>query len=337
MAVNEAGQLQFCGPGAKECEEFVAGVIKQAYEQGKPRDDAWIADFAATCLAENALRWWIELDEEVQGSWKLLRRALLSTYRPLFHGHSGEEAEQFVFSVRRRIRGAGKQKDNDWVIDFVSDCFVGDALRWHVSLDSSIREDWKLLEVAILAQYPRDGQSGPVLKMPVPPLAAAPPQNTKSRGRIRISKNNDTTLSYLSRNLYSDGRAKITSSAADVLEVEYNPSISSPQALLIPDGQIPNFDALGARWNSQDTTQTGSHAYICAVNTSNGDVSYTGVSSGPQMTSVWRISSKPSDATQLLAVTATNGAGDSLFSLAPTAVRFAFGSELALTAEISDL
>ncbi|KIO30386.1 hypothetical protein M407DRAFT_20459, partial [Tulasnella calospora MUT 4182] len=235
MAVNEAGQLRFCGPGAKECEEFVAGVIKQAYEQGKPRDDAWIADFAATCLAKDALRWWIGQDKEVQGSWELLRRALLSRYRPLFHGNSGEEAEQFVFSVRRQIWDAGKQKDNDWVITFVSDCFLGNALRWHVSLDSSIREDWKLLEVAILAQYPRDEQSGPVLKMPVPPLAAAPPQNTKSRGRIRTSKNNETKLSYLSKNLDGSGRAQVTSSATDALEVEYNPSTSSPQALLIPD------------------------------------------------------------------------------------------------------
>lgn len=121
-----------------------------------------MADFAATCMTEDALRWWSELDEEIQRSWKLLRRALFSRYRPLFYGHSSDEAEQFVFSVRRRIWDAGKQKDNDCIMTFVSDCFVGKALRWHVSLDSSVRGDWKLLETAILAQYTPEGQSDQV-------------------------------------------------------------------------------------------------------------------------------------------------------------------------------
>lgn len=159
-----AEPLHFSGPGAKECERFVAAVIKHAYEQGKLRDDAWMADFAATCMAEDALRWWSGLDREIRGSWELLRQAMFSKYQPLFYGHSCQEAEQFVFSVRQRIRDAGKHQDNDWIITFVSDCFVGNALRWHVSLDSGIREDWKLLQVAILAQYPRDGEADPLLK-----------------------------------------------------------------------------------------------------------------------------------------------------------------------------
>lgn len=162
LNVPEGEPLQFSGPGVKECEKFVAAVMKHAYDQGKLRDDAWMADFAATCMAEDALRWWSGLDEETQGSWKLLRQAMFSNYQPLFYGHSGEEAERFVFSVRQRIRDAGRQKDNDWIITFVSDCFVGEALRWHVTLDSRVREDWKLLQVAILAQFSRDGQSDPV-------------------------------------------------------------------------------------------------------------------------------------------------------------------------------
>ncbi|KIO30393.1 hypothetical protein M407DRAFT_20465 [Tulasnella calospora MUT 4182] len=252
MAVNETEPLRFSGPGAKECEEFVAAVIKHAYDQGKPRDDAWIADFAATCLAEDALRWWSGLDEETQGSWKLLRQAMFLKYQPLFYGHSGEEAEQFIFSVRQRIRDAGKQKDSDWIITFVSDCFIGNALRWHVSLDSSIQQDWNLLQTAILAQYPRDGQPSPVLlKMPVPAPAAAPAPKTKSRGRIRLSKMIDSKFSYLSRDLCDCG-FEATSSIADALEVEYNPSASGPQTLLVPGGQKLEFDAIGALWSSQD-------------------------------------------------------------------------------------
>ncbi|KAG8948353.1 hypothetical protein FRC04_009849 [Tulasnella sp. 424] len=162
--MDGTGLPQFRGTDAKECKEFIAAVVKHAYSQGKLRDDEWIADFAASCFVDDALGWWSWLDEETQGSWKLLRQAMLTRYHPIFCGKNGEEAEQFVFSVRQRARDAGKQKDNDWIIAFISDSFVGDALRFHVSLDSSIQENWKLLQVAILAQYPREDQSGPVLK-----------------------------------------------------------------------------------------------------------------------------------------------------------------------------
>ncbi|KAG8943837.1 hypothetical protein FRC04_002460 [Tulasnella sp. 424] len=266
---------QFRGTDAKECEEFIAAVVKHAYNQGKLRDDEWIADFAASCFVHDALRWWSWLDEETQGSWKMLRQAMFSRYRPLFHGKNGEEAEQFVFSVRQRALDAGKENDNDWIIASVSGSFIGNALRWHVSLDSSIRKNWELLEVAILAQYPGEGQSGPLLKyiwvvcgqkyplinplhpfnrIPTPAAAALAPPRTKSRGRIRLLKKNDSTISYLSKS-FSNDRIGLTTSLSNALEVEYNPSSSSPHQLLIPDGQIPNYDALGARWNLTDITK----------------------------------------------------------------------------------
>lgn len=151
--------LHFHGTDAKECEESISAIVKHAYEQGKLRDDEWIADFVplATCLTQDALRSWSGLDDETQWSWKKLRQAMFSRYQPKFYGQSGEEAEQFVHLVRQRARDAGKQKDNDWIINFVLDCFVGDALRWHVSLNQSIQEDWKMLQLAILVQYPREG------------------------------------------------------------------------------------------------------------------------------------------------------------------------------------
>ncbi|KAG8943833.1 hypothetical protein FRC04_002456 [Tulasnella sp. 424] len=244
---------QFRGTDAKECEEFIAAVVKHAYNQGKLRDDGWIADFAASCFVHDALRWWSWLDEEIQGSWKLLRQAMFSRYHPLFYGKSGEEAEQFVFSIRQRARDAGKQNDNEWIIDFVSGSFVGNALRWHVSLDSSIRKNWEVLEVAILAQYPREDQSGPLLKMQTPAAAASAPPKSKGRGRIRLSKRNNSTIFYLSKNPGDYGLV-ITTSLANALEVEYKPSSSGPHQMLIPDGQIPNYDVLGARWCSSDTT-----------------------------------------------------------------------------------
>ncbi|KAG9044081.1 hypothetical protein FS837_008818 [Tulasnella sp. UAMH 9824] len=103
MDEKDSDQLQFRGQDAIECKNFVAALIKLAFTQGKQRDDQWIADFAATCMADDALVWWSALDEEVQGSWKLLRQAMLSEYGSMFCGGSGEEAENFVRAVSRKL------------------------------------------------------------------------------------------------------------------------------------------------------------------------------------------------------------------------------------------
>ncbi|KAG9034507.1 hypothetical protein FS837_002190, partial [Tulasnella sp. UAMH 9824] len=154
---TESGVLQFRGKDAQECEEFISAVMKHAHDQGKLRDDEWIADLVATCMTHDALRWWSALDEEYQASWKKLRQAMFYRYQPKFYGKSGEEAEEFVHAVRRRARDVGKQKDGEWITTIVYDCFVGDALRWYLSLDSRVRGDWEMLQVAILVQWPREG------------------------------------------------------------------------------------------------------------------------------------------------------------------------------------
>lgn len=151
---------KFRGKDAAECEEFIAAILKHAFAQGKQRDDQWMADFAATCLANDAIRWWSLLDEEVQGSWKLLRRAMILKYRPLFYGGSGEEAEIFVRTVCDKAIDEGKQEDNRWAAIYASSCMAGEALRWYTSLDSDTQENWKKLQHAVLAQYPRGGPSG---------------------------------------------------------------------------------------------------------------------------------------------------------------------------------
>lgn len=67
---------------------------------------------------------------------------------------------------------------------------------------------------------------------------------TKSRGRIRISQKNDSAVSYLSRNPGGCGLEVITS-VANALEVEYNPSVTDPQVLHIPDVSLIYFRRLG--------------------------------------------------------------------------------------------
>ncbi|KAG8899846.1 hypothetical protein FRC00_000817, partial [Tulasnella sp. 408] len=143
---TESEVLQFRGKDAQECEEFISAIIKHAHGQGKLRDDDWIADLVPTCLTHDALRWWSGLDKGTRGSWDRLREAMFSRYQPTFQGKSGEEAEEFVHAIRRRARDIGKQKDSDWIATIVYDCFVGDALRWYLSLDPNVRGDWEMLQ-----------------------------------------------------------------------------------------------------------------------------------------------------------------------------------------------
>ncbi|KAG9043070.1 hypothetical protein FS837_010066 [Tulasnella sp. UAMH 9824] len=164
MDERDPSQLEFRGQDATECENFIRAISKYAFSQGKQRDDQWIADFVATCMANDALRWWGALDEEVQGSWKLLRRAMLSRYHPMFHGGSGEEAEKFIRGVNDKAIDEGKQKDNDWIVTYASSCLAGEALRWYTYLDSDIKYHWEKLQQALLTQYPRVGSDGPALE-----------------------------------------------------------------------------------------------------------------------------------------------------------------------------
>ncbi|KAG8899784.1 hypothetical protein FRC01_010368 [Tulasnella sp. 417] len=74
--------LVFSGGGGEECEMFIVAVKKQAFRAGKVADRLWIAQFAGTCFAGPALRWYEGLDDATQSDWDLLRRALLARYPP---------------------------------------------------------------------------------------------------------------------------------------------------------------------------------------------------------------------------------------------------------------
>lgn len=149
----EPDHLEFRGQDLKECEQFIAAVNKRAREEGKFRDDQWIADLVGASMAGDALIWWSSLDDETQESWKLLRKAMLSRYRLHFTGKSSAEADGFVHWIRQRALDAGKLDDPSWPAKLASECFVGNALRWYTALDPRIQEDWKALQQAIFLRY----------------------------------------------------------------------------------------------------------------------------------------------------------------------------------------
>ncbi|KAG8906405.1 hypothetical protein FRC01_008035, partial [Tulasnella sp. 417] len=265
MSTDDLSNLEFRGKDLQECERFIAAINRRAHAEGKLRDDQWIADLVAICLSNGALIWWSLLDEETQGSWRLLRKAMISRFRPLFHGKSGAEAEEFVGQIRQRALDVGKLNDQYWTAEFASGCFSGRALRWYMSLDSGVRGDWVLLQQAIFAQYSEGCEEALLLPtVPTPALAAAGPMANQARlrGRIKACSKRDRASYYLSKKPAVGGhvgRMMLTTAVTEALEVECELPLSPDrlQTLYIPDGQIEGYDTLGMKWYGEATKLVG--------------------------------------------------------------------------------
>lgn len=70
----------FDGSGSLKASTFIRNVRQQALTKDRQDNDKWMAQTAAASLDGSALDWYEELDEEVQESWKLLRRAILTRW-----------------------------------------------------------------------------------------------------------------------------------------------------------------------------------------------------------------------------------------------------------------
>ncbi|KAG9038024.1 hypothetical protein FS837_001325 [Tulasnella sp. UAMH 9824] len=76
----ENTDMVFEGIDGAEAETFIRSVQRTSRAQGRTRDNEWITDLVSTCMAGEALRWYVELDEDTQNDWKLLRKAILRQY-----------------------------------------------------------------------------------------------------------------------------------------------------------------------------------------------------------------------------------------------------------------
>jgi len=80
QAPSPNNELFFLGTSAGECEAFIRNVRKYAFTYSKQDDDKWLSDFVATCMDSDALRWYEDQTEEIQSSWRLLRKAMLANW-----------------------------------------------------------------------------------------------------------------------------------------------------------------------------------------------------------------------------------------------------------------
>lgn len=80
MADETATALTFNGVDGVDCYEFIQAIRRRALDEGKSRDDAWVADMVALCFSGPALKWFESLDDDSQRDWKLLRQAIVRKY-----------------------------------------------------------------------------------------------------------------------------------------------------------------------------------------------------------------------------------------------------------------
>ncbi|KAG8945307.1 hypothetical protein FRC00_010164, partial [Tulasnella sp. 408] len=69
-----------------DVEGFIKSIRRQAFQSDKLEDDQWIANYAATCLGGDALKWFSSLEPEARGNWKILEEKLLERFTPPTEG-----------------------------------------------------------------------------------------------------------------------------------------------------------------------------------------------------------------------------------------------------------
>jgi hypothetical protein len=79
-----------------------------------------------------------------------------------FFGRDGMECEEFIMRVREHAHEQEKEEDNIWIARFAGRCMADKALRWHIRLDEATRQDWSLLERALIARFcePEEDEDG---------------------------------------------------------------------------------------------------------------------------------------------------------------------------------
>ncbi|KAG8894648.1 hypothetical protein FRC01_012847, partial [Tulasnella sp. 417] len=73
---------RFKGKDPAECDTFISSIRARALWEGRQRDSAWKADFAAPLFSGKALLWHSRLPEDVRDDWSKLEIALLERWPP---------------------------------------------------------------------------------------------------------------------------------------------------------------------------------------------------------------------------------------------------------------
>ncbi|KAG8989856.1 GTP-binding protein [Tulasnella sp. JGI-2019a] len=83
-----------------------------------------------------------------------------------FDGSDTSDVTTFLQNVKRVAFSQGRQRDNDWLVDYAEASLTGDALRWFHELEEETVDSWKALRGAFLHRFKKP--------IPVSAPAAAP-------------------------------------------------------------------------------------------------------------------------------------------------------------------
>lgn len=72
----------------------------------------------------------------------------------MFRGRSGTDCEEFIRAVYTYALENDKTDDNRWIAAYAATRLLGKALRWFSRQDKTVKQDWSVLQVALLDQYP---------------------------------------------------------------------------------------------------------------------------------------------------------------------------------------
>ncbi|KAG8876043.1 GTP-binding protein [Tulasnella sp. 331] len=81
MSSKQLELLSFNGADGEDPTEFIRNVKRIALVEGQQRSDQWIIDYTESCLAGPALEWFLDLEDNVKGSWAMLQRAALKRFQ----------------------------------------------------------------------------------------------------------------------------------------------------------------------------------------------------------------------------------------------------------------
>ncbi|KAG8902755.1 hypothetical protein FRC01_009479, partial [Tulasnella sp. 417] len=84
-------------------------------------------------------------------------------------GAPNEFGASFVQSVQKIAFMQNRIKDDEWIAEYASACFMDSAMEWYLGLDKDTRSSWEALRLALVQRYPS----------PKPPPKADPPARVK--------------------------------------------------------------------------------------------------------------------------------------------------------------
>ncbi|KAG8960446.1 hypothetical protein FRC05_006842 [Tulasnella sp. 425] len=174
---NEKSRITFNGVDGISCHDFIQAIRQHAFDEGRTRDYAWIADLASLRFSGPALKWFESLDDATQEDWKLLKRAILRQYAEptyeaamneptagdiqvfTFEGREEDNVQRFIQAIRQHAFTTGKLHDDVWMADLASTLLLGPAFEWHSKLAPNTRSNWTLLEKALTQSFDPPVQS----------------------------------------------------------------------------------------------------------------------------------------------------------------------------------